>query len=283
MKIAFLGLGKMGAPMARNLLSAGFEVTVWNRSPKALEGARVAGSAAEACAGCEAALSMVSDDAATESVAIDAAKGLAKGATHISCSTISTALARKLEKMHADHGQEYLSAPVFGRPEAAAAKRLVVVPAGKPGLIERFRGVFEALGRMTVVAGTEPWQANALKVCGNFMIASMLETFGEAVAVMKKSGVGPAVFLEAMNGLFASPVYANYGAIVVDRKFEPAGFQLKLGLKDVRLALAAAEEVGAALPIASLVRDHLISAIAHGQAEMDWASLAMVAERAAGL
>src|SRR6185437_1153923 len=180
MKIAFLGLGKMGAPMARNLLSAGFEVTVWNRSPKALEGARVAGSAAEACAGCEAALSMVSDDAATESVAIDAAKGLAKGATHISCSTISTALARKLEKMHAEHGQEYLSAPVFGRPEAAAAKRLVVVPAGKPGLIERFRGVFEALGRMTVVAGTEPWQANALKVCGNFMIASMLETFGEA-------------------------------------------------------------------------------------------------------
>jgi 3-hydroxyisobutyrate dehydrogenase-like beta-hydroxyacid dehydrogenase len=185
--------------------------------------------------------------------------------------------------MHAERGQDYLSTPVFGRPEAAAAKRLVVVPAGKAALIEKYRGVFQAMGRMTVVAGTEPWQANALKVCGNFMIASMLESFGEAVAVMKKSGVEPAVFLEAMNGLFASPVYANYGALVVDRKFEPAGFQLKLGLKDMRLALAAAEEVGAALPVASLIRDHLISAIAHGQAEMDWASLAMVSERAAGL
>ena len=291
MKIAFLGLGKMGAAMARNLLRAGHEVTVYNRSrdkSEALggEGARVAGSAADAGGDCEAALTMLSDDRAAEETVLGAgglAEGLAKGATHISCSTISTALARRLAAEHGARGQHYLSAPVFGRPEAAEAKKLIVVPAGAAELVERFRPLFEAMGRQTVVAGIEPWQANALKLCGNFMIASMLESYGEAFAVLGKAGVDSHVFLDAMNSLFASPVYATYGGMVADRKFEPAGFQLKLGLKDVRLALQAAEECGAPMPIASLIRDQMISGLAHGQGEMDWSSLAVVAERAAGL
>lgn len=291
MKIAFLGLGKMGAAMALNLLRAGHHVTVYNRSRGKAEalisaGAQVAASAAEACRDVEAALSMLADDAAAEHIALGengAAEGLAQGAAHISCSTISTALARKLAHAHAGRGQHYLSAPVFGRPEAAEAKRLIVVPAGAPDLIAKFHPLFEAIGRQTIVAGTEPWQANALKLCGNFMIASMLETFGEAFAALQKAGVGPNVFLEAMNSLFASPVYAAYGGMIAARKFEPAGFELRLGLKDVRLALQAAEECGAPLPIASLIRDHLISAIANGQAEMDWSSLALVAERSAGV
>jgi 3-hydroxyisobutyrate dehydrogenase-like beta-hydroxyacid dehydrogenase len=291
MKIAFLGLGKMGAAMARNLMRAGHEVAVYNRSRDkaealAAEGARVAATAADACRDCEAAHTMLADDAATEQTALGAggaAEGLAKGAAHICHGTISTRLARRLAKEHETRGQGYLSAPVFGRPEAAEARKLIVVPAGPSELVEKFRPLFDAMGRQTIVAGTEAWQANALKVCGNFMIASMLESFGEALAVLRKSGVAPEVFLDAMNSLFASPVYANYGGLIAGRKFEPAGFQLRLGLKDVRLALEAAEECGAPLPIASLIRDHMISAMAHGQSEMDWSSLAVVAERAAGI
>ncbi len=291
MKIAFIGLGQMGSGMARNLLRAGNQVTVFNRTrPKAealsAEGARVAASPAEACRDCEAAMSMVSDDAALEQVVAGAegiAAGLPLGAAHLSCSTISTAMSRRLAALHLEHGQGYLSTPVFGRPDAAEAKRLVVVAAGPPDLVERFRPVFDAVGRHTVVAGASPWQANALKLCGNFMIASMLESFGEAFATMRKAGVDPHIFLDAMNALFASPVYANYGRIVADQQFEPAGFALRLGLKDARLVLETALECNSPMPIASLVRDHLVSAMAQGQAEQDWSSVTRVSARNAGL
>ncbi|HMD49340.1 MAG TPA: NAD-binding protein, partial [Bryobacteraceae bacterium] len=176
-----------------------------------------------------------------------------------------------------------LSAPVFGRPEAAEAKRLLVVAAGESNLIERFHPLFDAIGRQTFITGPEPWQANAVKLCGNFMIASMIESFGEAFATLRKSKVQPDLFLEVMNALFASPVYAGYGKAIAQGTFEPAGFGLRLGLKDIRLGLAAAEECASPMPIASLLRDHFIDAIAHGEGHMDWSAVARVSARNAGL
>lgn len=281
----------MGSAMARNLLRAGHEVTVYNRSRNKAEalagdGARVADSAAAACRGVEAALSMLADDHAAAAMALGKdgiADGLDRGAIHVSCSTISTACSRQLEEGHAAHGQKYISANVFGRPDAAEAAQLVVVTAGDPDALARCRPALAAIGRQTIVAGAEPWQANTVKLCGNFMIAAMLETFAEAFATMRKSNIDPHVFLDAVSAFFGSPIYANYGRMIADGKFEPAGFGLKLGAKDVRLALAAAEECGAPMPIASLLRDQFLSAMAHGQSEMDWSSVALVAARAAGL
>lgn len=291
MNVAFIGLGNMGTHMARNLLRAGHQVTVYNRTrsktvPLAAEGARVAGSAADAVRDSEVAVTMLADDFAVEQAVFGdggLASALPAEAIHVSCSTISTALARRLAAEHAERGQHYVSAPVFGRPDAAEAKRLLVVAAGPPQIIDRCRPVFEAIGRQSFIAGAEPWQANAVKLCGNFMIASMLESFGEACATLRKAGVAPRLFLEVINALFASPVYANYGRIITEEQFEPAGFALRLGLKDIRLVLETAEECAAPMPVASLVRDQILSALAFGQGESDWASLARTAARNAGL
>jgi 3-hydroxyisobutyrate dehydrogenase-like beta-hydroxyacid dehydrogenase len=291
MKLAFIGLGRMGSGMARNLLHAGHELAVFNRSREKsqvfeAEGARVARSLAEACQGAEAAVTMLSDDRAVEEVVFGEgglASALESGATHISGSTISTALVRRLASEHAARGQGFLSAPVFGRPDAAAQGKLLVVAAGAPELVERYRPVFDAIGRQTFVAGLEPWQANALKLCGNFMIASMLEAFGEGYATLRKAGVNVQVFLDAMNALFASPVYANYGRLIAEGRFEPAGFALALGQKDMRLLLETAQECVSPMPLASLLRDRMLEGLAQGQAHMDWSSVARVAARGAGL
>ena len=291
MKLGFIGLGNMGAGMARNLLRAGHQVSGYNRSRDKVEalaadGIRVAQSISDACRDSEAVITMLSDDHALEGVVFGKgglAESLAPGSVHISSSTISTALARRLTAEHAGRKQGFLSANVFGRPEAAEAKQLVVVVGGPGDLADRFRQVFDAIGRQVFVAGAEPWQANAVKLCGNFMIASMLETFGEAFATLRKAKVDPHVFLETMVALFGSPVYANYGRIIADEKFEPAGFPVPLGLKDVRLVLETAQECAAPMPIASLVRDHLLSALAHGQANLDWSSVSRVSARNAGL
>jgi 3-hydroxyisobutyrate dehydrogenase-like beta-hydroxyacid dehydrogenase len=291
MNIGFIGLGKMGSGMARNLLRAGHQVSVYNRSrPKAEalgpDGARVADSPADACEGCEAVMTMLADDPAVEQVVFGEqgiAAALKQDGIHLSNSTISTSLARRLTGEHHRREQKFLSVPVFGRPEAAENKKLVVVAAGPSEVIERCQPIFDAIGRQTFVAGPEPWQANAAKLCGNFMIAAVLEAFGEAFATLRKAGVDPHIFLEIMNTLFASPVYAGYGRIIADQQFEPAGFALKLGLKDVRLALQTAEECAAPMPLASLIRDHLISAIAQGQGDLDWSSVATVSARNAGL
>ena len=277
----------MGSGMARNLLRAGHELTVYNRTPKkaealAAEGVRAAASPAEAARGAETVHSMLADDDAVHQVVFGQdgiASTMAPDAVHVSHSTISTALAREL----AAAGHAYVSAPVFGRPDAAEKKQLIVIAAGATGHLSRCRPLFDAIGRQTVIAGSKPWQANAVKLCGNFMLASMLEAFGEACAVLRKAEVDPHVFLDAMNGLFASPVYANYGGMVADERFEPAGFTVKLGLKDADLALAAAEECGAPMPMASLVRDRLMAALANGQGSMDWSSVARVSAREAGL
>lgn len=279
MRVAFIGLGRMGSAIARNLLRGGHELTVYNRTREkaealAGEGARIATTPAEACAGAEAAMTMLADDHAVEEV-VFGRDGIARGLTgvHVSSSTISTAMARRLT---AELGARQVSAPVFGRPEAAEAKKLIVVAAGPADTVERCRPLFDAIGRATFIAGIEPWQANAVKLCGNFMIASMLETFGEAYATLGKAGVDAHLFLGVMNALFASPVYANYGRTIADQQFEPAGFALKLGLKDMRLMLETAEECLSPMPLANLVHDHMLAAVAKGQGELDWSSVARV-------
>ncbi len=290
MRVAFIGLGNMGSAMARNLMEAGHSLTVYNRSRAKAEalggGVRIAPTPAEAARECDAAITMLADDAAVEEVVwgeAGIAQTLRGGAVHVGCSTISTALARRLATEHAAHGQKYVSAPVFGRPEAAAAKKLLVVAAGEAETIERCAPLFEAIGRQTFVAGSEPWQANALKLCGNFMIASMIESFGEAYATLRKAEVQPQTFLDVMSALFGSPVYANYGKQIADEKFEPAGFALRLGFKDVRLAIETARECGSPMPIASLVHDRLLEAIALGMGEIDWSGVARVSAIHAGL
>lgn len=277
--------------MAANLLRAGHRLVVYNRTRGKADslgalGATVADSPAAALRDCEVVVTMLADDRAVEEMVFGESgiiSALEPNAIHISSSTISTALALRLTREHGARGQSYISAPVFGRPDAAEAKKLLVVAAGAAQLVERSRAAFDAIGRQTFVAGSEPWQANAVKLCGNFMIASMLETFAEANAVLRKAKVDPHTFLDVMNALFASPVYANYGRLIADEQFQPAGFALKLGLKDVGLALETARECQAPMPLASVIRDHFLSAMAAGQEELDWSSVARVASRSAGL
>jgi 3-hydroxyisobutyrate dehydrogenase-like beta-hydroxyacid dehydrogenase len=291
MKVGFIGLGNMGQAMARNLIRAGHELTVYNRTRSradelAGEGAVVAASVAQACAP-GVVLTILADDSAIEDATFGEhgiLSALPRGGVHVSCSTIGVVLARRLAESHLQRGQDFVAAPVFGRPQAAQAAKLVVVAAGTAAAVERCRPLFNAVGHQLFVLGSEAAAANALKLGGNFLIASMLEALGEAFALMRKSGVNLAQFLEIVNGsLFKSPVYENYGKIVAQEKFQPAGFKMRLGLKDVRLILAAGEGAGVPLPLASLIRDHLISGIARGYGELDWSALAKVVAADAGL
>jgi 3-hydroxyisobutyrate dehydrogenase-like beta-hydroxyacid dehydrogenase len=291
MNIAFIGLGRMGMGMAGNLLRAGHALAVYNRSREkaealARDGALVAGSPAEACRDVEVVMTMVADDHAVEEIVFGnsgIASALRKDCIHLSHSTISTALARRLTAEHAQRKQRYLSVPVLGRPDSAQAGKLLVLAAGPSDVIERCRPLFDAIGRQTFVLGAEPWQANASKLCGNFMISSVIEALGEAYATLRKAGVAPQTFLEVMNALFGSPVVANYGRAIAEEQFEPAQFALRLGLKDLRLMLATAEECAAPMPLAGLIHDHLLSALALGQGDMDWSSMTRVPARNAGL
>jgi 3-hydroxyisobutyrate dehydrogenase-like beta-hydroxyacid dehydrogenase len=269
----------MGLPMARNLARAGHEVIAWNRrreraAPLEAEGVQVVDLAAEAAGRVEVAITMLADDKALEYVAIGSiVEALPKGSVHCGMSTISPALSRRLAEAHAGHGQTYIAAPVFGRPEAAEAKRLWVVAAGPAAAVERCRPLLEAVGRGLSVVSTDPWAANVVKLAGNMSIASVIETLGEAYALVRRSGVEPQKFLEVINSaLFQSPLYANYGGIIAEERFEPPGFRLRLGLKDVKLALEAGEDAAVPLPIASLIRDHMLAAIARGLGDSDWSS-----------
>ena len=291
MRIGFIGLGNMGFAMARNLIRAGQSVAVFNRTPEkaaplVAEGATLVPTAAGACLAREAVFTMLANDDAVSAVTFTEPgilSSLPAGSIHICCGTIGTALARRLAAAHAARNQHYVSAPVFGRPEAAGSKDLVIVAAGEPETLARCAPLFHDLGRQTLIAGSDPSQANAVKVCGNFMIAVMIESFGEAFATLRKAGVDPKLFLEAVNGLFRSPVYETYGRAIAEQKFEPAGFKLELGLKDLRLLLQTAEENSAPMPLASVVRDQFLSAVAYGQQGQDWSSVTKVAARSAGL
>lgn len=292
MKVAFIGLGSMGAPMAGNLLRAGHDLVVYNRTRSAAEpleraGARVAASPRDAAAGVDVLITMVADDAAVEAVMFGdhgAIQGLARGAVHASMSTISHALSRRLVEEHGTRGQLYVAAPVFGRPDAAAAAKLTVVAAGPRDAIDRCMPLFEAMSQAVEILGEDAPKANVLKLGGNFLLASAIETMGEAFALVRKHGIDPARFLEIVNGrLIRSPVYENYGNIIVHQRYQPPGFKLRHGLKDVRLVLGAGDDVDTPLPIAGLVRDHYLSAMAWGWADIDWAGLAKVSAVEAGL
>jgi 3-hydroxyisobutyrate dehydrogenase-like beta-hydroxyacid dehydrogenase len=292
MKVGFVGLGSMGLPMAANLLKAGHDLIVYNRTRDradelAKQGARVAGSPLEAAAGVEVLVTMLADDTAVESVMFGdqgALSGLTKGAIHASMSTIGHVLSRRLHLEHQARAQGYIAAPVFGRPDAAQAAKLWIVTAGTTQAIERCRPLFEVMGQGIEIVGDDPTRANVVKLAGNFILASAIEAMGEAFALVRKHGVEPGRFLEIVNGrLVRSPVYENYGTLIVNRRWEPAGFKLRHGLKDVRLALAAGDEVSTPMPIASLLRDHYLAAMARGWSDIDWAGLARLSAANAGL
>ena len=291
MRIGFIGLGKMGAGMAANLVAAGHEIVVYNRTRQKAEalaerGAKVADRVA-GVADAEAVITMLADDRAVEDV-VFAEDGLLSampaGCTHVSMSTISVALSERLARVHQAAGHGYVAAPVFGRPEAAAAAKLFIVAAGLEEAIARCQPIFAALGQRTFVLAGPPTAANVVKLSGNFLIAAVIEGLAEAIALARKAGIDPRAYLDILTStLFTAPVYKTYGGLIVDEKYEPAGFAAPLGLKDMRLALAAAEAHSVPMPLASLVRDHLLTVIAQGGKDQDWSALGGLAARNAGL
>lgn len=290
MRLGFIGTGAMGEPMVRNLLKAGHEVTVFNRRVERSQalveaGAQVAAGVADA-ARQDIVFTMLADDRATEQTVLDSdfVQAMPAHGIHVCMATISAALAERLTATHAAAGRAYVSAPVFGRPPAAAAAQLFVVAAGDDAAIDRCQPLFDALGQRTFRVGTTPSAAHVVKIAGNFMLASMIEAFGEASALSARHGVTPAQFVEVMtSSVFQVPAYRNYGGMIASGQFEPPGFPLRLGLKDIRLALAAADAKDVALPLASLVRDHYLKALTRGYAELDWAALALVSMEDAGV
>ncbi|NLR99655.1 NAD(P)-dependent oxidoreductase [Rhizobium sp. P38BS-XIX] len=291
MKVGFIGLGQMGSAMAVNLIKAGHEVTVYNRSRDkadalAGEGAKVAVTVAEACVGDAVFTMLAHDDALSAVVHSDGGvlASLGNGAVHISASTISVATSERLAKEHADLGQRFVAAPVFGRPEAAAAAKLFVVAAGAPDAVQSVTPLFDAIGQRTFVVGEEPKAANLVKLSGNFLIAAVIESLGEAMALVEKGGVDRHAYLELLTStLFSAPIYKTYGGLIADRKFKPAGFTAPLGQKDIRLALAAGEALNVPLPLASLLRDRFLTLLAHGGDELDWSAVGALAAKDAGL
>jgi 3-hydroxyisobutyrate dehydrogenase-like beta-hydroxyacid dehydrogenase len=291
MDVGFIGLGAMGHAMAASLLRAGHAVRVWNRSPQKAHdlvsaGAVLARTPAEA-AQAGVVLTMLADDAALSSVLEGEdglLAGLPAGGLHVSMSTISYELAQALEARHAERRQALVSAPVFGRPPAAQAAKLFVAAAGADDQIARAQPLFDALGQRTFRLGEQPAAANLVKLCGNFMIMCAVEAMAEAMTLAGKAGVEKRALLEVLTGtLFGAPVYATYGEILVEDRFRPAGFAAPLGLKDMRLAGAAAESLRAPMPFLGVLRDHLLEAIAVEGEDVDWSAVALAVRRNAGV
>jgi len=288
MEVGVIGLGAMGRGLAERLIKAGHRVKVWNRSPGpaealAAEGATRCASAAEAASG-EALVSMLANDAVYREIflangALDATR---KGAVHINMATISVALGKEFAERHRQRGVLYVAAPVLGRPDAAAAGQLNILAAGAPAAIDKARPLLDAMGQRVWPFGELAEQANAAKIAANFMIASAVEAMGEAMTLLDAYGVGADDFLEAMTGsLFAAPIYKSYGKRIVEGQYDPPGFKLALGFKDIRLALEASEAKAVPMPLASLLRDGHLNSMAHGEGDLDWAALAKVAFRRA--
>lgn len=290
-KIGFIGLGNMGGAMATRLLEAGFDVIVYNRSPGKAEafaerGAAVAHSVAEACAG-DVVITMLANDEALDAVVGGDGGLLAtlrEGATHVSASTISAALSERLTAAHGAAGQRFITATVLGRPEAAAAGKLFVLAAGPPPAVDPLMPVLNALGQRTFRVSDVAAVGNVVKLSVNFLLATVIESVGEAVALVSKAGVDKQDYVDLITStLFSAPAYQTYGGLIARGEFEPAGFAARLGMKDVRLALAAAEELQVPLPIASLLRDRFLALLAAGGGDLDWSAIATLAERDAGL
>jgi 3-hydroxyisobutyrate dehydrogenase-like beta-hydroxyacid dehydrogenase len=271
---------------------AGHDVAVWNRSnekarPLVEAGATLGTSPRDAVAGRDVVLTMLADDAALDVVLSGEngiLAGLKAGALHVSMSTIAVVTADSVAARHAQRGQAFLSAPVFGRPDAAAAAKLFVVAGGAPEHLRIATPLFAAISQRVFHIGATPSAANLVKLCGNFMILSAIETLGEAMTLAEKGGVPKAKLLEVLTGsLFDAPVFRNYGAILVEERFRPAGFAAPLGLKDMRLASQAAEARHVPMPLLSLLRDHLLQTIANEGEDIDWSGIARTIARNAGL
>jgi 3-hydroxyisobutyrate dehydrogenase-like beta-hydroxyacid dehydrogenase len=291
MKVGFVGLGQMGTAMATRLLQAGHEVTVYNRTAEKLKplvalGARAAASLSETAQG-GIVLSMLADDAALRAVTHDAQGLLAslpRGGIHVAMGTFGLQAVETLTREHEAAGQTLVSAPVLGRPEAVTAGRLAVIVAGAPAAVARVRPLLEALGRRVFDLGSEPRIAAAAKLANNMLLACAIEAMGEAFALVQKCGAAPEAFSEVLtDGLFASPAYNTYARIITERSWDKPGFTIALALKDVELALAAGARAAVPLPSASVCRERLVGAIAHGDIGKDWAAMALEQARASGL
>ena len=291
MNVGFIGLGHMGAGMAANLLKGGHRVTVYNRSPEKAEalvslGATRVNQISDACQG-DAVVTMLANDEAVDDVVLSregVIANLAVGALHVSSSTISVALSQRLADEHATFGQHFVAAPVFGRPDVAAAGRLFVVAAGEPAAIQAANPLLACMGQKTFVVSDQPQRANLVKLSGNFLIASVIEALGEAFALVSKGGVDRKHYLEILtSSLFDVPIYKTYGGLIADGVFEPAGFKAPLGHKDIGLALAAAKELRVPLPLAGLLNDRFLTLLAHGGEHLDWSAIGGIAATDAGL
>jgi 3-hydroxyisobutyrate dehydrogenase-like beta-hydroxyacid dehydrogenase len=291
MKTAFIGLGGMGAPMARLLIDAGYDVIIYNRTTAkaqafAESGARVAATPAEAAAQADVLITMLADERAVQTV-LDGGDGaldaLPAQGIHVGMSTVSVDFSQQLGARHSERGQYYIAAPVFGRPDAAAAKKLWIVAAGGADPLARVRPLLDAMGQGVIEVGTDPILANTVKLAGNHMIGAMMEALGESFALVRKTGLPAEQFLDIINRLFQSPVYENYGRQIAAERFTPPGFKLHLGLKDMRLVLAAADANGTPMPLASLVHDRMLGAVSRGMGELDWSVVARLAADEAGL
>jgi 3-hydroxyisobutyrate dehydrogenase-like beta-hydroxyacid dehydrogenase len=274
----------MGEPMAANLAAAGYKLRVYNRTASKADALVATGATRVERPGDAAqtggvAITMLADDAALEAVTLGAgglAERLGAGGIHISMSTVAPATARRLAKHHATCGNIYIAAPVFGRPDAARAKRLWVLASGPAPQKTAIRPLLEAMGQAVFDFGEDPGAANVAKLVGNFLIAANLEAMSEALAMAEKQGVERAAVADMLSKtLFACPIYVGYGKAIAEKRFTPVGFRMPLGLKDVELALRTAAEVTMALPIASLVRDRFLASLAKGRAEMDWSAIAL--------
>jgi len=284
MKIGFIGLGNMGAAIAPNFLRAGHELIVWNRTAARAEGvvsqgAKLAAGPVDA-ARVDAVFTMLSDDAALEGVSEAILANLPAGGLHVSLSTISVALADKLAASHRAKGQAFVSAPVFGRPAVAAEGKLFIAAAGSEADMQQAMPLLQVIGQKVEVFGDKPSTANLIKLAGNFMIVSLTETLSESMALVETGGASKAQFLDFLTStLFNAPIYKNYGAMIVNEMFEPAGFGASLAAKDMRLAGDAADTLGVALPLNDLLRARLARLIEGGEGHLDLTALSLLAQR----
>jgi 3-hydroxyisobutyrate dehydrogenase-like beta-hydroxyacid dehydrogenase len=279
MNLGFIGLGQMGRPMVERLKGAGHRLKLYNRTRSSPEIASQPDEVLDA----EIVITMLADDAAVRAVWLDSglAQRLPMGAIHLNMATVSMGISRELASMQKG---SYVAAPVFGRPPLAAQGHLDIIAAGPKEALERCADLFKVLGKQTFVVGEEPAKANAVKIARNFLLATVIESLGEAFALVRKCGVAPVDFLNILsNTSLGSPAYKNYGRMIVEQAWSPAQFAMPLGVKDVELALHTGKEHGVRLPSADMIRKHLLEAIQAGRAEQDWAALAGKIAADAGL
>jgi len=275
MNIGFIGLGNMGGAIAARLIGAGHAVRVWNRSPEparrlAEQGATAVATAREACAA-PVVFSILSDDRVVRAVLLEAALPAKAGTVHVNMATISPDLSDELAAVLGEQGCGYIAAPVLGRPDVAAAGKLNIVAAGPAADLDRVQPLLDVIGQRTWRFGARAAQANVVKLAMNFMLAAAIESMGEAASLASGYGIEPDKLFELVSQtFFPGPVYQGYGRLIAAARYEPAGFKARLGLKDLRLSLAAAEAVTAPMPFASLMRDSLLEALAHGESEKEF-------------